>query len=149
MQLRALSSVAKADEVETSTWDQLRNLENDAEGVIRISGLPATFREVSASMLSDDFPWISGYIDPVRGVLRLILREPPDAAASEEPPDAAASEDSLLGIDPSDQQEHIVFEQLPGEAWGYIPSSVSDSLSRGIKKAYDPNNILNPGILGD
>jgi FAD/FMN-containing dehydrogenase len=26
---------------------------------------------------------------------------------------------------------------------------VADPLSRGIKKAYDPSNILNPGILGD
>jgi FAD/FMN-containing dehydrogenase len=26
---------------------------------------------------------------------------------------------------------------------------VNDSLSRGIRKAFDPHNILNPGILGD
>jgi len=26
---------------------------------------------------------------------------------------------------------------------------VGDPLSRGIRKAYDPFNVLNPGILGD
>jgi hypothetical protein len=45
--------------------------------------------------------------------------------------------------------DHLVFEKLPAQVWTGIPSVVSDSLSRGIKKAYDPNNILNPGILGD
>jgi FAD/FMN-containing dehydrogenase len=29
------------------------------------------------------------------------------------------------------------------------PTVVSDALSRGIRKAYDPHNLLNPGILGD
>jgi len=29
------------------------------------------------------------------------------------------------------------------------PSVVSDDLSRGIKRAFDPHHILNPGILGD
>jgi len=26
---------------------------------------------------------------------------------------------------------------------------VSDPLSRGIRNAYDPHHVLNPGILGD
>ena len=141
VQLRALSSLADSKEVDTAVWDGLRNLENGAECVIRISGLPASFREVSAAMLSDEYPWISEYIDPVRGVLRLVLRAPDNAAASEE---------SVLGIDPAGRpDEHVVFEKLPGESWDGIPSAVSDSLSQGVKKAYDPHNILNPGILGD
>jgi FAD/FMN-containing dehydrogenase len=63
---------------------------------------------------------------------------------------AASDEESLLGIDPAGgRDEHIVFEKSPDETWAEIPSAVSDSLSQGIKKAYDPHNILNPGILGD
>jgi FAD/FMN-containing dehydrogenase len=43
-----------------------------------------------------------------------------------------------------------VFEKLPPELWAAVsPSVVGDSLSQGIKRAYDPHNILNPGILGD
>jgi len=34
--------------------------------------------------------------------------------------------------------------------WEVLSPSVSaDRLSRGIKQAFDPANILNPGILGD
>ena len=139
-QLRELSSLAKSEEVETPVWDRLRNLEKDACAVVRISGLPSTFREVSASMLSDEFPWMFEYINPVRGVLRLVIHDSGDAASDEE---------SVLGLDPTLPNQPMVFEKLPAEAWAEIPSAVSDSLSQGIKKAFDPNNVLNPGILGD
>ena len=138
-QLRELSSLANSEEVQTSVWDRLRNLEKDAVVVIRISGLPSTFREVSAGMLSD-VTWISEYIDPVRGVLRVVVSDPGHPVGGED----------SVGIDTSGQSsEHTIFEKLPDETWAEIPSAVSDPLSRGIKNAYDPNNILNPGILGD
>ena len=139
-QLRELSSLAKSEEVDTPVWDRLRNLEKDAGAIVRISGLPSTFREVSASMLSDEFPWMFEYINPVRGVLRLVIHDSGDAASDEE---------SVLGLDPTLPNQPMVFEKLPAEAWAEIPSAVSDSLSQGIKKAFDPNNVLNPGILGD
>ena len=139
-QLRELSSFAKCEEVETTAWESLRNLEKDAGAVLRISGLPSTFREVSAPMLSDGYPWIFEYINPVRGVLRLVIKDSGSTGGDEE---------SVLGIDPTLPNQPMVFEKLPAEAWAEIPSAVSGSLSVGIKKAYDPNNILNPGILGD
>ncbi|HMJ18382.1 MAG TPA: hypothetical protein VK478_08320, partial [Gemmatimonadaceae bacterium] len=79
-------------------------------------------------------------INPVRGVLRLMIHDSGNAVSDE---------DSLLGIDPTLPNQPTVFETILGGDWEGIPSAVSDSLSQGIKKAYDPNNILNPGILGD
>jgi glycolate dehydrogenase FAD-binding subunit len=139
-QLGALSYLAKSDEVEAAVWNRLRNLESDAESVIRISGLPSMFREISVRMLSDEFPWMFASINPVRGVLRLFLLASDDKTAAEE---------SVVGIDPTLPQENVVFEKLPQEAWTDVPSALSTSLSRRVKDAYDPNDILNPGILGD
>ena len=138
-QLRELSSLAKCDEVETAVWNRLRGLEKDAGIVIRISGLPSSFRGVSTTMFSG-YSWIFEYINPVRGVLRLMIHNSGNAVSDE---------DSLLGIDPSLPNQPMVFETILGGDWEGIPSAVSDSLSQGIKKAFDPNNILNPGILGD
>ena len=43
----------------------------------------------------------------------------------------------------------MIFEKLPADLWGSVsPSVVADPLSQGIRKAYDPRGILNPGILG-
>jgi hypothetical protein len=41
-----------------------------------------------------------------------------------------------------------IFERLPARLWNErAPSPAADRLSRGVKRAYDPMNIMNPGIL--
>jgi FAD/FMN-containing dehydrogenase len=43
----------------------------------------------------------------------------------------------------------LVAESLPAALWSsVIPSAVGDSLSAGVRRAFDPDRILNPGILG-
>ena len=43
-----------------------------------------------------------------------------------------------------------VAERLPGALWGTVArSTVADKLSRGVKRAYDPYGLFNPGILGE
>jgi hypothetical protein len=78
--------------------------------------------------------------------MRLITRDNGDG-------DHATTADAGLSLDlPGDGQgaTSVIFEKLPAEVWQVVsPSVISDPLSRGIKKAYDPHNILNPGILGD
>jgi len=43
----------------------------------------------------------------------------------------------------------FVYERLPSHMWDVLsPSVASDRLSQGIKRAFDPFGILNPGIMG-
>jgi glycolate oxidase FAD binding subunit len=140
-QVRALSALTSIEEIGGDIWERLRNLESNSECVIRLSGLPARFRDASATILADSYPEILTYINPVRGSLRLVMTRTSDGDISE---------DALLGLDPAGRpDEHLIFEKLPPEVWATVPSAVSDSLSRGIKKSYDPHNVLNPGILGN
>jgi hypothetical protein len=45
--------------------------------------------------------------------------------------------------------ETVIFESLPGNLWAKLsPSAISDRVSQSIKKAFDPFDILNRGILG-
>ena len=79
--------------------------------------------------------------------MRLITRDDRDR-------DPASVVDAGISLDlPGDGEgagTSVIFEKLPSEVWPIVsPSAASDPLSRGIKKAYDPHNILNPGILGD
>ena len=147
IQLKAFSQLARTEEVEQSTWAKFREMEGDAASVIRISTLPTRFLGAASSIVADTEPRIVISINPRRGVMRLATRDEGNR-------DPAMGADAGTALDfPSDGQgaaTSVIFEKLPAEVWPVVsPSVASDPLSRGIKKAYDPHNVLNPGILGD
>ena len=147
VQLKAFSQLARTEEVEQSTWTAFRKIDGDAGSVIRISTLPTRFLAAASSILADTEPRIVISINPRRGMMRLVTRDDGDRETTN-----AVDAGMSLSF-PSDGQgagTSVIFEKLPAEVWSVVsPSVVSDPLSRGIKKAYDPHNILNPGILGD
>lgn len=147
VQLKAFSQLARAEEVEQSTWAAFRKMDSDAGSVIRISTLPTRFLAAASSILADTEPRIVISINPRRGLMRIVTRDDGDR-------ESVSAIDAGMSLDfPSDgggAGTSVIFEKLPSEVWAVVsPSVVSDPLSRGIKKAYDPHNILNPGILGD
>ena len=145
-QLIGLSQIARPEEVDAGIWSALRGLDVDADSVVRISNLPAQFLGASARILSDDLPGVYTYIDPRRGVMRIVV-----GANGGGRDDASAVPDTSIefGTDGSGSSE-VIFEKLPPDVWAHVsPSVVADPLSRGIKRAFDPYGILNPGILGD
>jgi glycolate oxidase FAD binding subunit len=145
-QINALSRVARSEEAESAVWTRLRELDGDAHTMIRIASLPQRFLAASARILGDDVPGIYTCIDPRRGVLRIVV-----GAERDNRDDGAAAIDASADFrrDGADSSE-VIFEKLPPEVWRTVsPTVVEDALSQGIKRAYDPHNILNPGILGD
>ncbi|MFL5638547.1 MAG: FAD-binding oxidoreductase [Gemmatimonadaceae bacterium] len=143
VQLRALSQNGGVKEVATDTWTKLRGLESDAHSVIRISSLPLRMIAAAARILADDMSGIYTSIDPRRGVMRIVTR-PHDSGDSGTTLAAAADWPT------NGESSTVIFEKLSPDIWSQVsPTVVDDALSRGIKKAYDPFNILNPGILGD
>jgi glycolate oxidase FAD binding subunit len=147
VQLKAFSQLAHTEEVEQSIWGEFRKIDGDAGSVIRISTLPTRFLAAASSILADTEPRIVISISPRRGMMRLATRDGGDR-------ESVSGIDAGMSLDfPSDGQgagTSVIFEKLPPEVWSVVsPSVVSDPLSRGIRKAYDPHNILNPGILGD
>jgi glycolate oxidase FAD binding subunit len=140
-QTNALSRMARLDEIDGSHWKSLGQLEHDAHTVLRLSALPSRFLAVGAKILLDDIPLIRNVIDPRRGLLRLSA---PRFDNESSPPTSVD-----LRVNANDGAA-VVYEKLDAEVWPLVsPSVVSDALSQGIKRAYDPHNILNPGILGD
>lgn len=140
-QTSALSQLAKPEEIDVAVWDRLRTLESGAHTTLRISALPRRVIAMSARILGDEVPGIFTYIDPRRGILRVIAGAEREHFAANESVDLRAEGDSST---------QIVYERLEPELWPLVsPSAVADPLSQGIKRAYDPYNVLNPGILGE
>ncbi|MDQ3673895.1 MAG: FAD-binding protein [Gemmatimonadota bacterium] len=141
-QLIALSRLARTDEVESRVWDAIRLLEGDADFVIRLSGLPARLRAAAGAMLADSIPGVYTSINIARGIVRIAVTDSAPGAVGDLSAAGLALEHPVEGS--------FVFERLPAETWKTVsPSVVADPLSQGIKRAYDPLNLLNPGILGD
>ena len=139
-QAAALAQIANCEEIESSKWVDLRQLDGDSHTSLRISSLPQRVVGTAARILGDDVPGVFTSIDPRRGVIRVV------AGGSGE---LEASTEFAAGVEAGDASQ-LVFEKLPADLWPIVSSSVvSDALSQGIKRAYDPTNILNPGILGD
>jgi glycolate oxidase FAD binding subunit len=142
-QLIALSQIGQPEEIESRVWSALRELDKNADSVVRISSLPARFIGASAGILTDDLPGVYTCIDPRRGVMRIVVRGNGEASA---PAIDASSDSHINGAGSSE----VIFEKLPAEVWADVsPSVVADPLSQGLRNAYDPHRILNPGILGD
>jgi len=145
-QLKALSRFARIREVSQSTWTTFREMDRDAESVIRISALPSRFLATAAGILADTQPRVVVSINLRRGVMRLVTRGDGDQSAANDVDAVPVN----FRTDGQSAETCVIFEKLPAEVWPVVPPSVaSDLLSRGIKRAYDPHNILNPGILGD
>jgi glycolate oxidase FAD binding subunit len=157
-QINGLKQITSPKELETTVWTSLRNLDRDTNTAVRISSLPQRVAGTSATILHDDLPGILTNIDPRRGVMRVVVagraprsNEEIESNASVAFYGEAIGSGSIVGYSAEAAgSSSVVFEKLPADAWGSVsPSVVSDPLSRGIKKAFDPHNILNPGILGD
>jgi len=58
--------------------------------------------------------------------------------------------DDALGLLRAGTRDVRIFERLPAGLWSSLaPSPVNDRLSRGVRTAFDPHRLLNPGILGE
>jgi glycolate oxidase FAD binding subunit len=142
-QVNGLSQLATAEEVESEIWLRVRQLDGDALSTLRISSLPQRVLANAARMLHDDIPAVRNCIDPRRGVLRIIVAPSPVSDSVELPGNPSFARDDA----PSSSE--TIFEKLPADVWAQVsPTVMDDELSNGIKSAYDPENILNPGILG-
>jgi glycolate oxidase FAD binding subunit len=139
----ALRPLGDVREVDVDIWAALRRAEPSGAPCARLSRRASRFSDTwaDARRLTDGFDDALVHGAPLRGVVRCIF--PPAG----EPADF---ESRLLHTLAAPFDGTQVFERLPTPLWNAVaPSVVTDRLSQGIRAAYDPHCLLNPGILGD
>ena len=139
-QRAAVEALGGAHEMDPSVWEKLRVAEDSLPGatVLRISSLPKRVAEVwnATRNAAAGIEGAMMHATPALGVVRCILPE-------------HTSLEMIDRVRSAAPHATVIFERLPHAAWATIsPSVTSDRLSQGIKRAFDPSNILNPGILG-
>jgi len=138
-QLRSLADTREAD---ADVWHRLRVLESANAAVVRLSRRPSTFSETWRTAMRMVERWTSPaycHGDPGRGVSRVVL-----------PLTNQTAVDELRSVLETPFQGSRVYERIPEPLWNVLSSSaIHGRLQRGIKEAFDPHNVLNPGILGE
>ena len=129
-QLAAFAELGRPMEMDPDVWMTLRNIEPPGAGVVRLSDLPSEIERTwqAASMLNAFV-----HASPARGIVRVIARDPSATTAL-----ASAAR----GAAPT-----RVAERLAGEQWQAFSAPASE-LNARVKRAFDPANVLNRGILG-
>lgn len=141
-QLGELASLGKQVTAPDGCWDRLRALDADATATLRFStplaDLPILWDALADGAIGDHE--LLRHATVMRGVVRCLVRAP---AGSAQP-----TYDALSAIARPLESARLIPERL-GELWSRLaPSSANDPISRRVKEAFDPANVLNPGILG-
>lgn len=130
--LRAIGVVRDADD---ATWLALRRADAEAHAAWRWSRRPSEFGDTwaRASRATAALGNALLHGSPFRGVVRVVLGQ----AGSGELARAAASQVGTIAI-----------ETLPRAAWPAIPAAKPDhAIARAVREKFDPNGVLNPGIM--
>ncbi|HKW49367.1 MAG TPA: FAD-binding protein [Gemmatimonadaceae bacterium] len=137
-QLRALG---EARELESGVWRRLCSLEPERAAVLRLSRLPSDFAATWREATRIVEQWSGAYCngDPGRGVVRVVL-----------PLDEGRTENTLQAVLAKSGTATRVYERLPAALWTALaPGAMRGRLARDIKSTFDPQHVLNPGILGE
>ena len=136
-QRRVVASLGTAREVGDDCWRALaRALSADA-WTVRLSQRPSRlaplWHETTARALDLRGGWRQGSVE--RGIVRLVV--------------PAHEGGALAGLLASlGERWTVVGERLPADAWHALPVAGTDRLSASIRRAFDPLQLLNPGVLG-
>jgi len=139
-QRAALGGLGDVLEVPDGVWTAIRTAEPAEATVVRFSSTVARFHEV---WLAADRLATAGdgyaHASVLRSSARVVLAH-----------NDGALPDGVLELLRGATRDTRIFERLPASLWPVLaPSRATDRLSTGVRAAFDPHHLLNPGILGE
>lgn len=127
--------------VDDVVWHRLRTAGTAGDATWRLSRGPSRVAATWTAGRDALAPFAGAWMhaSPLRGTVRCTV----PAAAWDTGPF-----DHLLRAVTHPFDGARIAETLPAHAWPAMPSPVMDRLSRGVRAAFDPHGVLNPGIMG-
>ena len=136
---RAVAEIGSARPIEPTLWSALRTVEPHGGVAVRLGGLPASLAPVWSKAVRVTAA-VGGccHATVTRGVVRCVV---PPAATPEE---IARTRGIMKELQAPGSR---IVERAPEPLWPEVPSTSADSLSRDVRRTFDPDRVLNPGIL--
>jgi glycolate oxidase FAD binding subunit len=140
--LDAARTLGDTRELDAAVWPALATAEPAGSAVVRMSTRPsrvAALWERAAAVVER----VGGYAHATvqRGVVRCVVPHDPEDGEN-------ARLRGIIGALRIDAT--LVGERLPAQLWSsLVPAAAADPLSMGVRAAFDPDQLLNPGILGE
>lgn len=147
-QLAEIATLGAAVDAPDDCWDRLRALDADAAATARFS-MPLADISLAWDALADSGQdeVLLRHASVMRGIVRCLVREPRGQEASSV--DAISAISAISAMSRTVGSARFIPERLGPGLWSRLaPSPVSDPISRRVKEAFDPGNVLNPGIFG-
>ena len=136
----AIANFGDVTDAGNDVWSALRAADISDATTVRVSSTVARFAE---TWLAADRLATAGaghaHGSLLRSIARIVL-----------PHTDHTLPDSALALLRAGTRDVRIFERLPAALWSSLaPSGVNDRLSRGVRAAFDPHRMFNPGILGE
>ncbi|HEY7878642.1 MAG TPA: FAD-binding oxidoreductase [Gemmatimonadaceae bacterium] len=134
----AIRTVGAAADAPAGVWDALRTSDPPGSAVVRFSDLPSRVADTwrAAREITSLAGGARQHASVGRGIVRVIAPPNDDAAVTALVHAAARAATAIP-------------ERLPGTCWSALTTPMPNAeLARRVKRAFDPANLLNPGILG-
>ena len=135
----AVSELGSTRHVDAVVWQRLRTSEPAEAAVVRLGTVPASIADLwsrASRAVAGAGGWCHATL--ARGVVRCVLPAP---HTSEEIERLRGMMSELPA--PGSR----IVERLPAPLWADMPSAVADPLSANVRRTFDPDRVLNPGIL--
>jgi FAD/FMN-containing dehydrogenase len=135
----AVEQLGAAEHVDGAIWERLRSAEPAEAAVVRLGTLPASVGTLWASagrVVASTGGWMHATL--ARGVVRCVV----PATRSREENEWLRSIMKELHAPGS-----RIVERLPEALWPEVPPATADPLSKSVRRTFDPDRVLNPGIL--
>jgi glycolate oxidase FAD binding subunit len=139
---RSVGELGAVRELDAGVWDRLRVAEPDGSVTVRLGTLPASLgSEWARASRAAERAGGWAHATLARGVVRCVV--PADTAAERN--EEFSRVWGIIGEAPAPGSR--VVERAPAWLWSEIPASAADPLSSGVRRAFDPDALLNTGIL--
>jgi glycolate oxidase FAD binding subunit len=137
-QRAAFATLGAVTDIDGNVWPRLRTTEGAGTVVFRLSARPSEIARVwsAASAAASECPGTLVSATPARGIVRCIA------------PGAALDALRIWWARPQQSLTRIG-ERLSPELWATCDSPTAERISSGIKRTFDPQGVLNPGIFGE